>query len=64
MVAILDTIFQSDQGYRNQIGEIEEKYGPESDEMKAHWKVISKTDSINLIKIKKILDARCTCSWA
>jgi len=58
LVAILDSIYQSDQGYRRQIGEIEEKYGRESDEMKAHWKLIQKTDSVNLIKIKKILDER------
>lgn len=58
LVAILDTIYQEDQTYRRQIGEIEEKYGRESDEMKAHWKLISEKDSINLIKIKRILDER------
>ncbi|CAM1341704.1 DUF6624 domain-containing protein [Tenacibaculum aestuarii] len=58
LVAILDTIYQSDQGYRRQIGDIEEKYGRESVEMKAHWKLINETDSMNLIKIKKILDER------
>ena len=58
LVAILDTIYESDQGYRQQIEEIEEKYGRESDEMKAHWNLINETDSINLIKIKKILDER------
>ncbi len=26
--------------------------------MKAHWKIINEKDSINLIKIKKILDER------
>lgn len=58
LVAILDSIYQSDQGYRRQIGEIEEKFGRESDEMQAHWKLIQETDSINLIRIKKILDER------
>ena len=58
LVAILDTIYQSDQGYRRQIGEIEEKFGRESNEMKAHWKLINEIDSINLIKIKKILEER------
>lgn len=58
LVAQLDTIYQLDQSYRRQIGEIEEKYGRESDEMKAHWKLIHETDSINLFRIKNILDER------
>jgi hypothetical protein len=58
LVAILDTIFQEDQKYRQQIQGIEEKYGWESEEMKAHWKIINQKDSINLIEVKKILDER------
>lgn len=58
LVAILDTIYQEDQTYRRQIGEIEEKFGRESDEMKKHWKIINEKDSINLIKIQKILDEK------
>ena len=58
LVALLDTIFQEDQKYRRQIDGIQEKYGWESDEMKAHWEIINEKDSINLIKIKQILDER------
>lgn len=58
LVAVLDTIYQEDQGLRRQISEVEEKYGRDSDEMKAHWKTIAEKDSINLIKIQKILDER------
>ena len=58
LVAILDTIYQEDQKYRQQIKEIEDKYGWESDEMKTHWKIINEKDSINIIKVKKILDER------
>lgn len=58
LVAKIDTIYQLDQTYRGQIEEIEEKYGRDSEEMKAHWKLIQETDSINLVKIKKILDER------
>lgn len=58
LVAILDTIYREDQTYRRQIGEIEEKYGRESDEMKKHWELINEKDSINLIKIQKILDEK------
>jgi hypothetical protein len=58
LVAILDTIHQKDQKYRRQISDIAEEYGRESDEMKAHWRTITEKDSINLIKIRKILDER------
>lgn len=58
LVAILDTIYQEDQKYRQQINGIDEKYGWESNEMKALWKIIEEKDSMNLIKIKKILDER------
>ena len=58
LVAILDSIHKEDQSYRWQIGEIEEKYGRDSKEMKEHWKIINEKDSINLIKIEKILDER------
>jgi hypothetical protein len=58
LVAILDNIFQEDQGLRRQIGDVETEFGRDSDEMQAHWKIISEKDSINLIKIQKILDER------
>lgn len=58
LVAMLDSIFQEDQTYRRQIGEIEKKYGNDSKEMRAHWQKIIEIDSINLIKVKKILDER------
>ncbi len=58
LVAILDTVYQTDQGYRRQIREVEEEYGRDSEEMQAHWKLISETDSINLIKVRAILDER------
>jgi len=56
LVATLDSIFIEDQTYRKQIDGIEKKYGFESKEMKAHWKTINEKDSINLIKVKSILD--------
>jgi hypothetical protein len=58
LVAILDTVFQDDQGYRRQVREIEEKHGWESDEMKALWDIIRVKDSINLLKVSKILEER------
>jgi len=58
LVALLDTVLQNDQKYRQELRWIEEKYGRESEEMKAQWKIISQQDSINLIIVKKILDER------
>ena len=58
LVAILDTILQEDQDLRNQISDVEKKYGRDSDEMQAHWQTINLKDSINLIKIQRILDER------
>ncbi|HRD07693.1 MAG TPA: hypothetical protein PK037_09010 [Saprospiraceae bacterium] len=55
LAAKLDSIYVEDQQYRQQIGEIEKKYGWESKEMKAHWKIIQEKDSINLIKVSSIL---------
>ncbi|GEO11061.1 DUF6624 domain-containing protein [Segetibacter aerophilus] len=56
LVAQLDSIYIEDQKYRQQIDSIEKKYGWESKEMTAHWKIINEKDSINLIKVKNILD--------
>lgn len=58
LVAILDSIYTEDQTYRHQIDKVEEKFGRDSEEMKVHWKLINEKDSINLIKVKKILDER------
>ncbi|HEY0744191.1 MAG TPA: DUF6624 domain-containing protein [Chryseosolibacter sp.] len=58
LVAMLDTIYQNDQSYRQQMKGVEQKHGWNSDEMKALWKIISEKDSVNLIKVKKILDER------
>ena len=57
LVAQLDSIYTEDQKYRLQIEEIEKKYGLESNEMKDHWKIINQKDSINLSKVKSLLDS-------
>ncbi len=56
LVAILDSIYTDDQEPRLQIEGIEKKYGRNSDEMKAHIKMAVYKDSVNLLKIVKILD--------
>lgn len=58
LIAILDTVNQEDQKYRQQIDAIDKQFGWNSPQMKAHWKIINEKDSINLIKIMKILDER------
>ena len=58
LVAVLDKIYFDDQSTRNQIRAMEEKYGRNSEEMDAFWQTILKNDSINLIKVSKILDER------
>lgn len=56
LVDILDSIFVDDQKYRLQIDGIEKEYGSQSKELKDHWKFIEGKDSINLLKVKSILD--------
>jgi hypothetical protein len=56
LVAILDDIYFEDQSARNQIRTKEEKYGRGSKEMDAFWQTILKKDSVNLIKVTKILE--------
>ena len=56
LVATLDSIYTDDQTYRKQIEGIDKKYGWDSKEMKDHWKIINEKDSINLIKVRAILD--------
>lgn len=56
LISILDTIHANDQKYREKTDEIAEKYGLQSNEMKEIWKIMLVMDSINLIKVKKIID--------
>lgn len=58
LVAVLDKIYFDDQSTRSQIRSKEEKYGRDSKEMRAFWQSILQKDSINLIKISKILDTQ------
>jgi hypothetical protein len=58
LIAILDSIYQEDQKYRNQLDELEKKFGGESDEVKSLWKIIDEKDSLNQIIVKNILDEK------
>ncbi len=52
----LQSIQAEDQQYRRRIEEIENKFGRNSREMKDLWNVINKKDSINTIKVTRLLD--------
>jgi hypothetical protein len=60
LVAQLDSIYRSDQKYRKQMDSIRKKFGWNSEEMKALTKIGNKEDSLNLIKVSRILD---TYGW-
>ncbi len=52
----LDSIYIDDQKYRQQMSEVEKKFGWNSNEMKTLWQTIGQHDSVNLIKVKAVLD--------
>ncbi|MCF8450282.1 MAG: hypothetical protein K9G49_10475 [Taibaiella sp.] len=56
LVAILDTVSQQDQRYRQQLADIENQHGKNSKEVKELWKIINKYDSVNLKKVTAILE--------
>ncbi len=56
VVKQLDTIRRDDQFYRLQIDSVQKKYGNNSKELNALWKMMADKDSVNLIKVKAILD--------
>ncbi|MFZ1688138.1 MAG: DUF6624 domain-containing protein [Flavobacteriales bacterium] len=58
LMALLDSIYEEDQGLRRQIEEVEAKHGRDSEEMKAHWQRIGRSDSLNLMAVTRILDER------
>ena len=55
LVAILDSIHHEDQKYREESQVLEKQYGWDSKEVQDVWKTINSKDSINLIKVEKIL---------
>jgi hypothetical protein len=58
LAELLNSIYEEDQKYRIQLDEIEKEHGWNSEEVQAHWKIINEKDSMNLIKVKRILDER------
>lgn len=56
LVEILDSVYVEDQQGRRELSGIAEKHGWDSPEMKAKWATIHVSDSINLLKVTRILD--------
>jgi len=54
--ARLDTVYEDDQSSRRMIETIQKKYGIPSRQMDSLYKAMGKKDSINLVKVKGILD--------
>jgi hypothetical protein len=52
------TILEEDQKYRMQMNETQKKFGQDSKEMKDLWKITNQKDSLNLLKVEKILDEK------
>jgi hypothetical protein len=58
LVAMLDTIYNDDQQYRVAADSVQKKYGFKSQQVQSLWQTILEKDSVNLIKVEKILNER------
>ncbi|MFM9984678.1 MAG: DUF6624 domain-containing protein [Flavobacteriales bacterium] len=56
LIAELNKIHEEDQKYRQMIDSVQGNFGRESVQMDSLWKTMSYVDSLNLVKVKKILD--------
>lgn len=56
LVKQLDSIHDQDQRYRLQMDEVEKKYGRNSAEMQKLWSEMAYHDSLNLVRVKSILE--------
>ena len=57
LVAILDTIYIEDQSHRHRLDTIAKQFGWESKQMDSLLRKMQYHDSINLVKVKKIIDS-------
>jgi hypothetical protein len=56
VVDMLYIIDNDDQKFRNELDELEKKFGLQSKEVKEKWNQINKADSVNLTKVKGIIE--------
>lgn len=55
LTKVLEAVYESDQTPRMGLERITQQYGQDSKEMKAHWKIIRRVDSLNLLTVHSIL---------
>jgi len=60
LVALLDTIYNEDQSDRLKIDSLAKQFGWQSKQMDSLFRKMSHQDSINLVKVKRIID---TYGW-
>lgn len=58
LAAKLQAIYEEDQKYRRQLGEVEKAFGRDSPEVRALWQTINEKDAENLAQVKGLLDER------
>lgn len=63
VASLLETVRYDDQKYRQEMGGIQEKYGNDSEELRSHLKLMNEQDSINLVKVEKILEEHGWLGW-
>ncbi len=56
LMLVLFFVDNDDQKYRNQMDDVQDRFGGDSDEMKALEKRMREADSLNLIKVSSILN--------
>ena len=57
LVALLDTIYHKDQTDRLSIDSLQKQFGWQPKQIDSLWRKISYQDSVNLINVKRIIDA-------
>lgn len=57
LVALLDTVYIEDQADRRNIDTVKSQFGWQSKQMDSLWRKIIYQDSVNLVKVKNIIDA-------
>lgn len=63
VASLLETVRYDDQKYRQEMGGIQEKFGNDSEELRSHLKLMKEQDSINLVKVQKVLEEYGWLGW-
>lgn len=58
--AELEVILARDQGPRDTLNALAAKHGPHADTVTRYWKYVGKIDSVNTVRVSRIIDS---CGW-